>query len=186
MAKYLDENGLLYLWGKIKAILPTKTSQLTNDSGFITTADIPEGAAASTTTPMMDGTAAVGSELAFARGDHVHPSDTTKVDKVEGKGLSTNDFTNEYKTKLDSFSAASNYALKSDITKVYKHKGSVTNESDLPKSGMEEGWVYNIINSSSYGGAGTNVVWIDGAWDALGEVFSIDSLSNSEIDTICA
>lgn len=34
--KYLDQNGLLYLWGKIKALIPTKTSQLTNDSGFLT------------------------------------------------------------------------------------------------------------------------------------------------------
>lgn len=48
-------------------------------SGFITSADVPEGAAASTTTPKMDGTAAVGSETAFARGDHRHPSDTSKV-----------------------------------------------------------------------------------------------------------
>lgn len=79
MAKYLDENGLLYLWSKIKAAIPTKTSSLTNDSGFITGADIPEGAAASTTTPKMNGTAAVGSEKAFARGDHVHPSDTSKL-----------------------------------------------------------------------------------------------------------
>ena len=29
--------------------------------------------------------------------------DNTKVDKVSGKGLSTNDFTNEYKNRLDSF-----------------------------------------------------------------------------------
>lgn len=34
--KYLDDNGVLYLWGKIKAIIPTKTSSLTNDSGFLT------------------------------------------------------------------------------------------------------------------------------------------------------
>lgn len=32
-----------------------------------------------TTTPKMDGTAAVGSETKYARGDHRHPSDTTKV-----------------------------------------------------------------------------------------------------------
>lgn len=101
MAKFLDDNGLLYLWSKIKAIVPTKTSQITNDSGFITTADIPEGAAASTTTPKMAGTAAVGSELAFARGDHVHPSDNTKVDKVNGKGLSTNDLTATLKSNYD-------------------------------------------------------------------------------------
>lgn len=64
----------LYLWTGEKWIpVPTKTSQLENDSGFITSGDIPEGAAASTTTPKMNGTAAVGTEMAFARGDHVHP-----------------------------------------------------------------------------------------------------------------
>lgn len=107
--KALDENGVLYLWGKVKTYvataianikLPSKTSDLTNDSGFITAKDVPEGAAASSTTPKMDGTAAAGTETAFARGDHVHPSDTTKVDKVEGKGLSSNDYTDEEKTKL--------------------------------------------------------------------------------------
>ena len=84
-----------------KPTIPSATSQLTNDSGFITSSDVPEGAAASTTTPLMDGTAAVGTETTFARGDHVHPSDTTKVDKVDGKGLSTNDFTDELQTKLN-------------------------------------------------------------------------------------
>lgn len=101
MAKYLDSNGLLYLWGKIKGAMPKKTSDLTNDSGFITSNDIPEGAAASTTTPKMNGTAAVGTEMAFARGDHVHPSDDTKVDKVAGKGLSTNDLTDAMKANYD-------------------------------------------------------------------------------------
>lgn len=87
---YLDSNGLLYFWQKIKNVfakttdIPTKTSDLTNDSGFITSSDIPEGAAASTTTPYMDGTASVGTELAFARGDHRHPSDTAKLDKSGG------------------------------------------------------------------------------------------------------
>lgn len=59
--------------------IPTKTSQLTNDSGYITGADVPEGAAASTTVPKMDGTATPGTEIAFARGDHVHPTDTTRL-----------------------------------------------------------------------------------------------------------
>ena len=83
-----------------KPSIPSKTSDLTNDSGFITSSDVPEGAAATTTTPAMDGTAAVGTETTFARGDHVHPSDTTKVDKVDGKGLSTNDYTTTEKNKL--------------------------------------------------------------------------------------
>ena len=46
--KALDENGVLYLWGKVKTYvataianikLPSKTSDLTNDSGFITAKD---------------------------------------------------------------------------------------------------------------------------------------------------
>lgn len=65
---------------KVAAItVPTKTSDITNDSGFITGNDIPEGAAASTTVPKMDGTAATGTEKAFARGDHVHPTDTSRA-----------------------------------------------------------------------------------------------------------
>ena len=69
--------------------VPTKTSDITNDSGFITTSDIPEGAAASTTTPAMDGTAATGTELAFARGDHVHPTDTSRAAASDVTALTT-------------------------------------------------------------------------------------------------
>lgn len=76
----------LYLWTGEKWIpVPTKLSQLENDSKFITAKDVPEGAVASTTTPKMNGTAAVGSETAFARGDHVHPKDTSKLN-TDGDG----------------------------------------------------------------------------------------------------
>lgn len=85
--------------------VPTKTSDLTNDSGFITSADVPEGSTASSVTPVMDGVAAKGTDNGFARGDHVHPSDTSKVDKVDGKGLSTNDYTTAEKNKLGGIDA---------------------------------------------------------------------------------
>lgn len=136
--KALDENGVLYLWGKVKTYvataianikLPSKTSDLTNDSGFITAKDVPEGAAASSTVPKMDGTAAAGTETAFARGDHVHPSDTTKVDKVEGKGLSANDYTNEEKAKLGGVEAnANNYTLPDASASV---KNGTTNQKGV-------------------------------------------------------
>lgn len=140
--KALDENGVLYLWGKVKTYvataianikLPSKTSDLTNDSGFITAKDVPEGAAASSTVPKMDGTAAAGTETAFARGDHVHPSDTTKVDKVEGKGLSANDYTDEEKAKLGGVEAnANNYTLPDASASV---KGGVTVGTNVDVSG---------------------------------------------------
>lgn len=213
----------------VNVTVPTKTSDITNDSGFITASDVPEGAAASSTTPKMDGTAAVGSETAFARGDHIHPSDTSrvpttrtvaghalsadvtlvkgdvglgnvdntadtdkpvstaqqtalngKVDKVTGKGLSTNDYTTAEKTKLAAFGDASTYALKSDITNMYKYKGSVATVSLLPSSGQTVGDVYNVEAN------GMNYAWNGTEWDALGEIFTITSISNSDIDTIVA
>lgn len=95
----IQKNGdTVTITNKIANItVPTKTSDITNDSGFITSSSVPT---ATSTTPKMDGTAAVGTETTWAKGDHVHPSDTTKVDKVTGKGLSTNDYTDADKTKL--------------------------------------------------------------------------------------
>lgn len=91
MSFKLDATSLGLIFKKIKGSIPSKTSDLTNDSGFITTSDIPEGAAASTTVPKMAGTAAAGTEMAFARGDHIHPSDTSRVPvsrTINGKALS--------------------------------------------------------------------------------------------------
>jgi len=50
--------------------------------------------------PAMDGTRSLGSNAGYARVDHVHPHDSTKVDVVSGKGLSTNDYTTTEKNKL--------------------------------------------------------------------------------------
>lgn len=54
---------------------------------------IPEGVEKSTTTPKMDGTASVGTETKYAAGDHVHPTDTSRVPTtrtVNGHALSSN------------------------------------------------------------------------------------------------
>lgn len=114
---YVTENGgkidTISVNGTAQAItnkavdlkVPTEVSELDNDAKYITIADVPEGAVASTTVPKMNGVAATGVETAFARGDHVHPSDDSKVDKVAGKGLSTNDFTDDYQSKLEGIKA---------------------------------------------------------------------------------
>lgn len=46
--------------------------------------DIP---VASTTNPSMDGTASYGSGTSYARSDHVHPTDTTRQDKITASGI---------------------------------------------------------------------------------------------------
>ena len=70
-----------------KPTIPTKTSDLNNDSGFITSADIPS---ASSANPAMDGTASPGSSTAWSRGDHVHPTDTSRQETlVSGTNIKT-------------------------------------------------------------------------------------------------
>ena len=154
--KYLDYDGLLYFWQKIKIMFVTdvtydssskkiqkakagSTSDVVTLSTVATSGSyndlsnkptIPEGVEKSTTTPIMDGTASVGSETKFAAGDHVHPTDTSrasaddlddladvvdgKVDKVTGKGLSTNDYTTDEKNKLAGIAAGAEVNVQSD------------------------------------------------------------------------
>jgi len=88
--KIIDSTNLGYLISKIKAAFWSKS-----DVVNITLADVattgsyndlsnkPTIPSASSSTPSMDGTAATGSETAFARGDHVHPSDTSKQDVID-------------------------------------------------------------------------------------------------------
>ena len=82
------------------------------------------------------------------------------------------------KSKLDAFQAASNYALKSDISTVYKYKGSVDNYDALPDSDQAVGDVYNLSDT------GMNYVWTGDAWDALGQVFTIQAMGTGLIDEI--
>ena len=82
------------------------------------------------------------------------------------------------KTKLDAFQAAANYALKSDITSVYKYKGSVENEAALPSSDQTVGDVYDVKDT------GMNYAWNGTAWDPLGQKMEVTPIPNGTIDTI--
>lgn len=59
----------------------TITADATNDKLTFTA---PTGVQPYTNNPKMDGTASAGSSALYSRGDHVHPKDTTKADKVVG------------------------------------------------------------------------------------------------------
>lgn len=83
---YLDKDGLLYF---LQQIRPNAT-------------------------PLEDGTASVGTAKKFANQDHVHPHDSTKVDKVSGKGLSTNDYTTAEKNKLAGIAAGAEVNVQSN------------------------------------------------------------------------
>lgn len=123
-----------------------------------------------------------GAQSKFLRGDGTWqtPPGTTSVVTTSANGL----MSSTDKAKLDAFGAASTYALKSDITNMYRYKGSVASESKLPTTGLTSGDVYNIVDASSYGPAGQNVAWNGTAWDNLGGLYQIDAVTPDEIDAM--
>ena len=270
---FLDQAGLGYLWAKItdaiatsasatEKKIPSKVSQLENDKKYITLAEVPDGVAASTTVPKVDsGSGSVGTESAFARGDHVHPTDTTRLATngdassvtvtftapnkretiVSGESFNTiagkilkymNDFGScafksmilkedlapSVKTSLEKADTAlqsytetdptvpawaktptkptytasevgalsiddanNNFAKKSDISTVYKWKGSKDTYDQLPTEGNSIGDIWNVKDTNM------NYGWTeDGTWNPLGSPVEISPITNETIDSIVA
>lgn len=272
-SNFLDQAGLGYLWAKItdaistsvsvtEKKIPSKVSQLENDKKYITLAEVPDGVAASNTVPKVDsGSGSVGTEAAFARGDHIHPTDTTRLATngdgssitvtftapnkretiVSGESFNTiagkilkymNDFGScafksmilkedlapSVKTSLEkadtalqsytetdptvpawaktptkpTYTAAevgalsiddanNNFAKKSDISTVYKWKGSKDTYDQLPTEGNSVGDIWNVKDTNM------NYGWTeDGTWDPLGSPVEISPITNEAIDSIVA
>ena len=105
LSNYNDTEVRNLISGKAdKSAIPTKVSQLTNDSNYLTS--IPSEYV--TETELSGKSYATTSQL------------SNKVDKVSGKGLSTNDYTTTEKTKLAGLSNYDDTALKNRVTAVEK------------------------------------------------------------------
>ena len=155
-SKLVDLDVLAYFKAKIDLLfaaisIPTKTSDLNNDSGFITTSDIPEGAAASSAAPAMDGAASAGSSNAFARGDHVHPHDTSKVDVSTYNAFVTqaDNAITGLAGEIDSLEAAVYTKAQVDalVSATYKAAGTVTFQNLPALSAANLGKVVNVSDS---------------------------------------
>ena len=123
---------------------------------------------------------------------------SNKVDKIDGKSLSTNDFTTALKTKLEgiaeganktvienvltsdsttnALSAAQGKALSTKIdeavSSVYKVCGSVANYDALPTTATK-GDVYNLLDT------GVNYVWTGSEWDSLAGIVDLSDYLKS-------
>ncbi len=67
------------------------------------------------------------------------------------------------------------FAKKSDLTTVYKYRGSVDTYADLPTNGQAVGDVYNVVAADAAHGinAGDNVAWNGNTWDNLSGVVDL-------------
>lgn len=89
------------------------------------------------------------------------------------------------KTQLNNYvttaTANSTYAKKSDITNIYKFKGTKTNYADLPKTDRVTGDVWNITNADAEHGikAGDNVAWNGTEWDNLSGTIDLSAYATT-------
>ena len=205
MSKYLDQDGLLYLWNsKIKPALakylplaggtmtgklklsgaPTEdmdaaTKKYVDDSvGNAGGGDMLKSVYDTNGNGIVDNAEKVGGHTVAkdVPEDAAFTDTTYEAATASTPGLmSAADY-----TKLAAFSAASEYAKKTDVSRLYKWKGSKASYSLLPTTGNEVGDVWNTDDT------GMNYAWTGDAWDALGGTFKIDPITNTEIDTITA
>lgn len=133
-----------------------------------------------------------------------------KVDKVEGKQLSTNDYTTTEKEKLAGIEEGaqvnvleavkvngesleitdkgvnidlSEYAKSADLTTVLTYKGTVATYADLPAAADNKvGDVYNVTAADADHNlnAGENVAWNGTDWDNLGGVTDLSGKVDKE------
>ena len=134
--KYLDYNGLLYFWTLIKNMF----------------------AKPSNANPQMDGTAATGSSALYARGDHVHPHDTSKANvatTLAGYGIT------DAKIESGTITLGSN---------------TITPLTSIPASGVTAGTYKSVtVGTDGRVTAGTNPTTLSG--------FGItDAYTKTEID----
>lgn len=201
MSKFLDSNGVLYLWQKIKAAFVAKESGKGLSTNDYTTeeknklAAIDAGANAYThptytartgkptgnLTPGFGGTITISQITSDATGHVTAATDrTVTIPSATATSSAAGLMSSTDKAKLDTFGAASDYALKSDLTGLYKYKGSKATYSALPSTGNTLGDVWDVQAD------GMNYAWNGSDWDQLGGTFTIESITNSELDSICA
>lgn len=205
MANFLNSDGVLYLWQKVKELVTknkvTKTSELTNDSGYITAKDVPEGVTASTTVPLEDGVASVGKETSFARGDHRHPSDTNKLDVKSYNDHVDNKYPQVQHVTQSELEKLRNAMTNEQITEAINNAvGAVTGISfsvvtELPATG-EAGKIYLLAHEHGPQDNYDEYIYYSGSWEKIGNTdvdlsgywakADLVSITNTEIDTIVA
>lgn len=168
MSKFLDSNGLLYLMGKLKSMFVAKVEGKGLSANDYTTEEKTKLAGLENYTLPTAGAETKG-------GVKVGAGLTMNGDVLSATGGGTADAVDwsNVQNKPD-------LALKSDITGMYHYKGSKASFAALPATGNAVGDVWNVEDT------GMNYAWDGEKWDALGQTFDIQAITNAEIDTITA
>lgn len=143
--------------GAAAAVLGTSSDGTTAKTvyGAIALANTKTANTATTTTPKMDGTAAVGSETAYAKGDHIHPTDTSRAPLASPALTGTPTAptatagTNTTQIATTAFVAT---AVANAISGASAFQGSVTSNTTIQNSSYKAGWYWLVTAAGTYVG----------------------------------
>lgn len=134
--------------------------------------------AKATTKALSDAQSALEGAIAITNANLANKADSSTVYTTSQIDTKINTINAEIGKKATKATSLSGYGIAdaytktevdAKVTSVYKYRGSVETENDLPKSGMIVGDVYDISST------GMNVAWNGSAWDKLG--ISVDLTS---------
>ena len=156
------------------------------NSGFITASDLPAGMSPYTSNPAANGIASPGSSDDYARGDHVHPSDSTKVD-VTAIGAPNGICPLGADTKISQDYLPS---YVDDVVEAYIRDGQTALSSTwlatVSSSGTvivpESGKIYVLMNSSNDYPENTEFRWGGSTYVKINDG-GITEMTTSEMDT---
>ena len=140
-----------------KPTIPDSTSDLTNDSGFLTSSDI---SGKQDKSNIVTSWSATTSDVKYPSEKLAKSSLDNKVDKVSGKGLSTNDFSNSYKNIIDGLSDVASSGSYTDLTNkpdIPDSTSDLTNDSGFITSSAITGKEDSSNKVSSWSSTTTNV-----------------------------
>lgn len=148
--------------------VPTKVSELTNDSGFITSADLPEPVVVPTKTSELTNDSGFITAEALPEFQNV-PTKVSELTNDTGYITSA-----DIPTKVSQLTNDSSFITEEGVqskidtalTSVYKWKGSIANKDALPTSDNKIGDVYDTQDT------GMNYGWNGTSWDSLGALVS--------------
>ena len=98
---------------------------------------------------------------------------------ASAKGVDTSITDGSTSTNLPTSAAVVDY-VGTKVSGLYRYKGSVATVAQLPSTGQVTGDVWDVQER------GINYAWNGSAWDALGELFTVEGITNAEIDEIMA
>lgn len=174
MKKAITLENLKTFLAESKKIFALKSESISNDSVNAKLADYIKTVDVDSKLTIYSKTADVDSKLTtYAKTTDVDNKLTSYI-----KAETVNNKLANYAKTTD----LSVYAKKSDIAKAVNYKGSVNSYSELPKSAMAVGDMYNVATADKANGikAGDNVVYNGNSWDNMGGTIDLSSYATKE------